>query len=297
MSKPRIFIGSSSEGFSIAETIQDELNAEFDCVNWRQAGNGIGLSILEWLMEESLKYDYAIFVYAADDIAEIRGEKVLAARDNVILEHGLFLGRLGRERVFFITPDERNLHLPSDLAGVLHGKFRTDLFAVNGRSAVSPFCRLVKDRIKTAEGQLVRLDEPGKVWEVQKMSDAHSGSVRFEQTRRIEYEPINFSYRADQRRNRVTVKYRLKMAGQGVEFDGDVSASGRLDGDWAYLIYEGVDRNTGHSLTGVCVMNNNWGRRSEAYWMTADELPDNPHGIVLGAAVSTRKLPPTTAKD
>ena len=55
-----------------------------------------------------------------------RGETSDAPRDNVIFEMGLFMGALGREKVFLIAPDKGKLKEPSDLGGVKFEKWLTD---------------------------------------------------------------------------------------------------------------------------------------------------------------------------
>jgi hypothetical protein len=68
-------------------------------------------------------------------------------RDNVILELGMFIGRLGTERSFIIRPHRSNeLHLPSDLAGVNVGYYdpsRKD----NLKSALNSVCQQIKNAI------------------------------------------------------------------------------------------------------------------------------------------------------
>lgn len=43
------------------------------------------------------------------------------ARQNVVLEHGYFIGKLGRERVLALHRDK--VELPSDLQGILYTPF------------------------------------------------------------------------------------------------------------------------------------------------------------------------------
>ncbi|MEL7433910.1 MAG: TIR domain-containing protein, partial [Chloroflexota bacterium] len=48
------------------------------------------------------------------------------ARQNVILELGFFIGRLGRERVFVLHKRDDNFELPSDIFGVLYTPYDGD---------------------------------------------------------------------------------------------------------------------------------------------------------------------------
>ena len=51
--------------------------------------------IIDRLLEESVTYDYAIFIITPDDIVEARGKKQMAPRDNINFEIGLFMATLG----------------------------------------------------------------------------------------------------------------------------------------------------------------------------------------------------------
>ena len=94
---PEAFVGSSSESLNIAYEIQSQLNGTAVVQPWKGL---IDLSsyTLDALMERMYDFDFGIFIFAADDIMEIRGENYLAARDNVILEAGLFIEKLGKEK-------------------------------------------------------------------------------------------------------------------------------------------------------------------------------------------------------
>ncbi len=52
-----------------------------------------------------------------------RQKESLSIRDNVLFELGLFIGKLSRDRVFFIIPEKTDLHIPTDLLGVTPGKY------------------------------------------------------------------------------------------------------------------------------------------------------------------------------
>lgn len=117
--KPRVFIGSSSESLPVAYVLQQQLQGEASVNVWNQGVFGISRYTLDELLRASRDYDFAIFVFAADDTIKLRGRRYLVARDNVLLEMGLFVGRIGLERTFLVQQGTREpLHLPSDLQGI-----------------------------------------------------------------------------------------------------------------------------------------------------------------------------------
>jgi hypothetical protein len=124
--KPKVFVGSSTEGLPIAELVQTELENDAEAVLWSQ---GVFRKInvpIEDLMTAVESFDFAVFVLHPEDRVNIRGEESLAVRDNVLFELGLFLGKLGRSRNFFIAPSMRadvKLRLPSDLSGITPAKY------------------------------------------------------------------------------------------------------------------------------------------------------------------------------
>jgi len=114
--RPIVFIGSSTEGYPVAEAIQTSLSGEAEAVIWKTLFEP-GYVTIEALDEKSSDFDFAIFVLSSDDVLESRGLKHSAPRDNLLLEFGLFVGRLGRDRVFFAFRSGDRPKLPSDLAG------------------------------------------------------------------------------------------------------------------------------------------------------------------------------------
>ena len=75
-------------------------------------------TIIEKFETNSLDVDAAICLFTADDVgglatSENRDKR---ARQNVVLETGFFIGKLGRTRVIIIHED--GVEIPSDLAGV-----------------------------------------------------------------------------------------------------------------------------------------------------------------------------------
>ncbi len=116
--RPRVFVGSSSEGQRIAQAVQVLLDQPCEVELWSQGIFGPGQPFLESL-ESALKgFDFAILVLTADDLKIVRGETKPSARDNVIFELGFFVAGLGRERTYMIFDRTNPPDLPTDLAGI-----------------------------------------------------------------------------------------------------------------------------------------------------------------------------------
>jgi predicted nucleotide-binding protein len=120
MSKPRpsMFIGSSAEGLAAAEAIQLNLDRACEVTVWHQGVFGLGLGTLELLVNRLTDFDFAALILTPDDVTVSRNETQQSPRDNVLLELGLFIGAIGRERTFIVFDRGAGMKLPSDLAGV-----------------------------------------------------------------------------------------------------------------------------------------------------------------------------------
>jgi hypothetical protein len=118
MQKPRVFIGSSSEGLAIAEALFGAISKDVEPTLWTNNIFTPGSYPLESLDDAIRNHNFAILVASPDDELIKRGITSASMRDNVMLEFGLFLGAFGRRRVFFMCPDTPRIALPSDLAGL-----------------------------------------------------------------------------------------------------------------------------------------------------------------------------------
>jgi hypothetical protein len=116
--RPRVFIGSSTEGLQVSRALQADLYHDAEPILWSQGVFGLSAGTLESLVNECNNFDFAVFVLSPDDLIRRRNQRGNAPRDNVLFELGLFMGRLGRERTFFVYCAKDPLMLPSDLAGV-----------------------------------------------------------------------------------------------------------------------------------------------------------------------------------
>jgi predicted nucleotide-binding protein len=147
--KPRMFIGSSVESLDLANVIQENLDYDATTTVWNQGIFELSNSTLESLVNALENFDFGVFVFSPDDISQIRKEKLNTVRDNVIFEFGLFIGKLGRNKVFFVIPRETaDFHLPSDLLGITSGVYDNKREDGNVKAALGPFCNQVRERLK-----------------------------------------------------------------------------------------------------------------------------------------------------
>lgn len=159
--KPRLFVGSTVKSLTLARAIQTELSYDFEVTIWSQGIFKLSNSTLEDLENALNNYDCGVFVFSPDDILKIRNRRYKAVRDNVIFELGLFIGKLGKNRVFFLVPEKSDeLHLPSDLLGIKPGKY-FDRRDGNLQAAVAPFCDEVRQRAKEFGTQMAGVTKTG----------------------------------------------------------------------------------------------------------------------------------------
>lgn len=119
MHKPKLFIGSSREALSIARDVQRELTDSFNVHRWDQDIFELSRTTIETLDKACSGFDGAILVFAHEDAVKLRGKIQYSTRDNVVLELGLFMGRLGRSRcVVLMDSGIPKGRLPTDLLGV-----------------------------------------------------------------------------------------------------------------------------------------------------------------------------------
>lgn len=146
--KPRLFIGSSQESLSIAYACQQNLQREAEVTVWTQGVFTLSANTLDSLISEVNNSDFAMFLFSPDDLVKIRGQENSAARDNVVLELGLFVGNLGKERCFVLIPDDADdLHIPTDLLGITLANYETGRADGNWQAATGPACTSVRQSV------------------------------------------------------------------------------------------------------------------------------------------------------
>jgi hypothetical protein len=145
---PRIFIGSSSESLRVAQGIKANLEELAEVRIWNEGLFTPGRYTLEELLGFTGSFDFAIFIWNSDDSLTSRGSQFTVARDNVVLETGVFYGVLGRERVFLCAPQSLRVRTPSDLLGMKVLSFQEPSDG-NYRSATSSASSEVAAHVRT----------------------------------------------------------------------------------------------------------------------------------------------------
>jgi len=147
MRKPRIFIASSIESLSIAEAVNVNLDHEFEVTIWKNGTFKLSSTTIEDLVEKSSSVDFALFIFAPDDIATIKNRSEHIVRDNVLFEMGLFIGAIGKERSFILKPRDEEMHLPTDLLGTTPADYDAKRSDGDLVSATNRACSLIKAEV------------------------------------------------------------------------------------------------------------------------------------------------------
>ncbi len=148
-SKPKLFIGSSSEGKRVAQTAFELLDGEhIEATLWSHDVFELSKAALESLLEATAKFDFALLVMTADDDIVVRGERQTTARDNVLFELGLFIGALGPARTLMLAPKDATLRTPSDLLGYTQARFDPERFGREPRQALAAACGSIERHVE-----------------------------------------------------------------------------------------------------------------------------------------------------
>ena len=147
MSLPKLFIGSSKKNLRVAKALSVGLKEVATVTVWDEGVFGLGYGFLETLVKKLEEYDFAAFILAPDDVTTSNDHAKPAPRDNVLFESGLFMGVLGRDRVFLVYDESVGIKLPSDLAGVSLAPYDGARIGGEAASAVAEAALLIGDRI------------------------------------------------------------------------------------------------------------------------------------------------------
>jgi hypothetical protein len=148
MTKPSLFIGSSSEGLEFARAARSLLAQDAEITLWNEGFFSLGSTFIETLINALPRFDFAVLVLTADDLVNSRAVESFGPRDNVIFELGLFMGRLGRSRTFILHQSNAALKIPTDLSGVTTATYGWPREDRNYRAAVGVACDSIREVIR-----------------------------------------------------------------------------------------------------------------------------------------------------
>lgn len=148
--KKRLFIGGSSEELGTAKIVKAMLDADFDVTIWNDTiwekeVFKLNHNFLSDLLKAPLKFDFGILIGTPDDATNKRGKEVLTARDNILFELGLFMGRMGIENCAFLVND--TVDIPTDFGGIYLSKFNTSTLADVVTRIKTAFIKGENDRV------------------------------------------------------------------------------------------------------------------------------------------------------
>ncbi|MDP9191064.1 MAG: nucleotide-binding protein [Acidobacteriota bacterium] len=153
-----MFIASSTEAHTLANVIAVSLEPYYEVRPWRAGIFKPSHRPVDDLQHALNATDYAVFVFSKDDKLILRRKRVMATRDNVIFELGIFIGHLGSERCFVLVPRNRtNLRLPSDLEGYSPIEYDATQAKNDPEAAVFSACM----RVRLAIDRMERLRKKG----------------------------------------------------------------------------------------------------------------------------------------
>ncbi len=174
--RPKLFIGSSGKNLDVANVLHRALQDNVEVTVWPQEIFEPSGFPIETLIREIRNREFAAFVFGLDDKLAATNDHSAqwTTRDNVLIETGMALALLGRDRVFLVMPKSRktDLKIPSDLHGMtllLWDDLRSDK---NLRAAVDGIAAEMKQRITESK------HEPDWVpGEHQKIADNYINSI------------------------------------------------------------------------------------------------------------------------
>lgn len=152
MRKKRVFIGSSSEELSLANTAKLILEKDFEVTIWNDsvwdtAVFKINNNFLNDLLKASLQFDFGLLLGTTDDEVKYRGDTKLQPRDNVLFELGLFIGRLGLSNCAFVVDEE--LKILSDITGISLARFKKN-DVLSFTTAINKVSELFRNQIDSS---------------------------------------------------------------------------------------------------------------------------------------------------
>jgi len=150
MVKPRVFIGSSKASVDVAHAIAGVLEDSAEVTVWDEGVFRLNTGFLQELFAVPDEYDFAVMIWAPDDVTDSNGQSLASPRDNVIFEAGLFMGVLGLEHVFIVQDRDGRIKIPSDFAGITLAAYDGSRMKDDPKAAVRSACDAIKQEMADA---------------------------------------------------------------------------------------------------------------------------------------------------
>ncbi|MEO6733652.1 MAG: TIR domain-containing protein [Ferruginibacter sp.] len=147
ITKPKVFIASSSSALNYTTAVKDHIQDKCEIHVWADVPDYPAKTITDWLVMITERYDFGVFIFSNDDKAKIDKKHYAVVRDNVLFELGLFVGQLGWERCSILRPKINNFHLPYDLEGILQQRFEVPKADEEIKSALRVPCGNIRNDI------------------------------------------------------------------------------------------------------------------------------------------------------
>ena len=100
-------------------------------------------STFDGLLRISKDVDFAVFIWGASDLTTTKGRSIPSPRDNVVWETGLFLGALGKDRVFMVVDKAVSVKIPTDYSGITRAHYGGLSIGTYDIAAVSSACNAI----------------------------------------------------------------------------------------------------------------------------------------------------------
>jgi predicted nucleotide-binding protein len=175
--RPVVFIGSSTADLDAVRAVQQQLQSLRKVAQvriWDELVEGISQSMLESLVSRLSTFDFGVLIFTPDDLVKSPTEDLFVVRDNVLIELGLCLGRLTRERTSVLAADDPKLKIPSDLGGIIYGRFKLQNRYGELLTEVGPACSSIASAIMNT-GKLNAVHRLASEIEVQKQKNERTG--------------------------------------------------------------------------------------------------------------------------
>jgi predicted nucleotide-binding protein len=147
VAKPKLFIGSSKTNVDVANELAEGLEEIAEVTVWEEDVFNLNDQTLDRLIKSASQYDFAVMIWAPDDITDSKGSSQASPRDNVIFECGLFMGVLGESHVFVVRDRCVDTKIPSDFTGKVLAEYDGARFGKDPKASVRSACSEIERAI------------------------------------------------------------------------------------------------------------------------------------------------------